>query len=293
MKSRYITVFLFVLSCKAENPGKQNDSDLFQFSSPVKVVVQGYTGDNMEPFISRDGHYLFFNNLNEPSVNTNIFYADRVNDSLFQYKGEVQGVNSAALDGVASMDSSGKFYFVSTRNYSQSFSTIYRANFNNGNVTAVDTVPGISRHEPGIVNFDVEVSADGNTLYFVDGRFNSSGQPQTADLVIAGRNGTGFQRLPNSAEILTAINTDELEYAAGISSDELTLFFTRVPSVTSGDVPRIFYATRENKNLPFAKPNRLTHAEGFVEAASFSGDSLIYYHKKGNTGFELYCIKRK
>ncbi|MFI5129794.1 MAG: hypothetical protein ACHQFX_07380 [Chitinophagales bacterium] len=293
MKSRYITVFLFVLSCKAENPGKQNDSDLFQFSSPVKVVVQGYTGDNMEPFISRDGHYLFFNNLNEPSVNTNIFYADRVNDSLFQYKGEVQGVNSAALDGVASMDSSGNFYFMSTRSYSQSFTTIYRGSFNNGNVTALDTVSGISRHEPDMVNFDVEVSADANTLYFVDGRFNASGQPQTADLVIAIKNGTGFQRLANSDEILSAVNTDELEYAAGISNDELILFFTRVPSVTSGVFPRIFYATRTNKNIPFNKPNELMGAEGFVEAASFSGDSLIYYHKKGNTGFELYSIKRK
>jgi hypothetical protein len=293
MKYPIIAIFLFILSCSSEIPVTEKNSTVFQFDNPKRVAVQGYTGDIMEPFISRNGHYLFFNNLNEPSVNTNIFYAERINDTVFLYKGEVQGVNSSALDGVVTMDNNGNFYFVSTRSYAQTLSTIYHGNFDNGNVTGVDTVPGISRHEPGIVNFDVEASVDGNTLYFVDGLFNASGQPQSADLVIATRNSTGFQRSVNSDEILHAVNTSELEYAAGISGDELTLFFTRVPSVTSGAVPRIFYATRENKNFPFNKPNELTQAEGFVEAAAFSGDSLIYYHKKGNAVFELYCIKRK
>jgi hypothetical protein len=288
-----IVISLFVISCSSEIPVKETNSIVLQFDNPKKVVITGYTGDIMEPFISRNGHYLFFNNLNEPSVNTNIFYAERINDTIFQFKGEVQEVNSAALDGVASMDNNSNFYFVSTRSYAQTFSVIYHGNFDNGNVTAVDTVPGISRHEPGIVNFDVEVSADGNTLYFVDGFLSASGQPQAADLVIAARNSTGFQRMGNSDEILHAVNTNQLEYAAGISGDELTLFFTRVPSVTSGAVPRIFYATRENKNAPFNKPNELVQAPGFVEAATFSGDSLIYYHKKGNAGFELYSIKRK
>jgi hypothetical protein len=293
MKYPFITIFLFIFSCSAEIPVMERNSTVFQFDKPKRVIVTNYRGDIMEPFISRDGHYIFFNNPNEPSVNTNIFYAERINDTVFQYKGEVQGVNSSALDGVASMDSNGNFYFISTRSYARDFSTIYHGLFDNGNVPGVDTVPGISRHEPGIVNFDVEVSADGNTLYFVDGRFNSSGQPQSANLVIATRNSTGFQRSANSDEILRNVNTNELEYAAGISADELILYFTRVPSVTSGAAPRIFHATRESKNVPFNKPNELVEAEGFVEAATFSGDSLIYYHKKGNTGFELYCIKRR
>jgi len=288
-----VIIFLLLFSCSSKKPGKEKVSKTFQFYTPQKVTITGYTGDIMEPFISRDGHYLFFNNLNEPSVNTNIFYAERINDTVFLFKGEVQGVNSTALDGVASMDNNGHFYFVSTRSYAQDLSTIYHGLFDNGNVNPAGIVPGISRQEPGMVNFDVEVSADGNTLYFVDGRFNASGQPQSADLVIATRNGTGFQRPGKGSEILHAINTSELEYAACISGDELTLFFTRVPSVTSGVVPRILYATRENKNAPFNKPNELAQAEGFVEAATISRDSLVYYHRKGNTLFELYCIKRK
>jgi hypothetical protein len=293
MKYHIIVIILLVISCSSEIPAKERNSTLLKFDSPKRVVVTGYTGDMMEPFISRDGHYLFFNNLNEPSVNTNIFYAEKINDTVFQYRGEVAGVNSAALDGVASMDRNNNFYFVSTRSYSQSLSTIYHGDFNNGNVTAVDIVPGISKQEPGIVNFDAEVSADGNALYFADGRFNATGQLQSADLVLAVKNGTGFQRLANSDKILAAVNTDKLEYAAGISADELTLFFTRLGSYSPAFIPHIFYATRENKNVPFNKPNELVQAEGFVEAATFSGDSIIYYHKKENAGLGIYCIKRK
>jgi hypothetical protein len=293
MKHHIIAIILLVISCSSEIPVKERNSVLLQFDSPKRVVVTGYSGDIMEPFISRDGHYLFFNNLNEPSVNTNIFYAEKINDTVFQYKGEVAGVNSAALDGVASMDRNNNFYFVSTRSYSQSLSTIYHGDFNNGNMTSVDIVPGISRQEPGIVNFDVEVSADGNALYFADGRFNTTGQILSADLVIAIKNGTGFQRLADSDEILAAVNTGKLEYAAGISADELILFFTRLESYSPAFIPHIFYATRENKNVPFNKPNELIQAEGFAEAATFSGDSIIYYHKKEHTGLALYCIKRK
>jgi hypothetical protein len=43
----------------------------------------------MEPFITRDGRYLFFNNSNDPSVNTNLRYAERIDDLTFKYKGEV------------------------------------------------------------------------------------------------------------------------------------------------------------------------------------------------------------
>lgn len=35
-----------------------------EFGDPKRVEIIGYRGDAMEPFISRDGAYLFFNNLN-------------------------------------------------------------------------------------------------------------------------------------------------------------------------------------------------------------------------------------
>jgi hypothetical protein len=44
----------------------------------------------MEPFVSRDGKYLFFNNLNEPLVNTNLHWAERVDDLHSKHRGEIR-----------------------------------------------------------------------------------------------------------------------------------------------------------------------------------------------------------
>ena len=55
--------------------------------------------------------------------------------------------------------------------------TIYRDPFANGTVSNVAVVPGVSKATPGWVNFDADVSADGNTMYFVDGLFDASGSP--------------------------------------------------------------------------------------------------------------------
>src|SRR5262249_53747626 len=152
------------------------------------------------------------NNLNEKPENTNLHYAERVNELTFDYKGEIKGVNTPALEGVPSLDRNGNFYFVSDRDYAKTFSTLYRGRFANGAVSAVEIVPGVSRREPGIVNFDAEISGDGNTLYFVDGDFRSPSPPKTADIVIAVRRGAEFVRLPRSDEMLKHINTDALEY---------------------------------------------------------------------------------
>jgi hypothetical protein len=134
---------------------------------------EGYDDEAMEPFITRDGKYLFFNNLNEPQVNTNLHWAERVDALHFKYRGEIRGVNTLALEGVPSMDRQGNFYFVLNRTYDQTASTLYRGKFADGVLTGAEIVPGVSLAKPGIVNFDAEISADGNTLYFVESQFSS------------------------------------------------------------------------------------------------------------------------
>ena len=67
-----------------------------QFSNPQRVTVRDYDGDAMEPFLTRDGRILFFNNLNEPTVNTNLHWAERFDDLTFQYRGEIAGQYSGA-----------------------------------------------------------------------------------------------------------------------------------------------------------------------------------------------------
>jgi hypothetical protein len=126
------------------------------FDNPERVTILGYDDDAMEPFITRDGRYLLFNNLNEPTVN-----------------------------------------------------------------------PGISKQKAGIVNFDVDISPDGNTMYFVDGTFGNGGPPKAARLVIAERSGTEFWRRADGDVILHNVNSDALQYAACISADGLSLFFNR------------------------------------------------------------------
>jgi hypothetical protein len=50
-----------------------------------------------------------FNNSNE-AVNTNLQRAKWVNDSTFEYKGEIIGINTVSLEGVPTMDMNGNFY---------------------------------------------------------------------------------------------------------------------------------------------------------------------------------------
>jgi hypothetical protein len=190
--------FCLLCACATRQSGSAPAAVETVFANPQRVTIRGYDGEAMEPFLSRDGSVLFFNNLNDPKVNTDLYWAERVDDVTFQFKGEVRGVNTPALEGVASMDRDGMFYFVSTRSYDQTASTLYRGRFANGNVTGIELVPGISLGKPGIVNFDAEISADGNTLYFVESEFRN-GRPKTARILFARREeNDGFVRSEDS-----------------------------------------------------------------------------------------------
>jgi hypothetical protein len=262
------------------------------FSAPARVQINGYDGDAMEPLLSRDGQFLFFNNRNDPSINTDLYIAERVDSLTFDFLGPVEGANTPALEGLPTLDTSGTIYFVSTRTYDDTFSTLYRGRFSEGRVSGVELVTGVSRQEPGIVNFDVEVSPDGSTLYFVDARFGDDG-PETANLVIARRTADGFERASNTDAMLRHINTGALEYAASISSDGQEMFFTRAQSITSGDSPAIYRTSRDRTAVPFDPPQRVSAIDGFVEGPTFSpNDRAVFYHKRENDRFVLYRVSR-
>ena len=254
----------------------------------------GYSGNSMEPFLSHDGSTLFFNNLNSAPENTNLHWAVRVNDSTFQYNGELSGINTSALEAVATMDHNRKLYFVSDRNYTSTLSTIYISDFLNGTVSNISLIDGISKNQGGWINFDVEVDAAGTTLYLVDGRFGQSGGPYESDFFVATKNVNGFQRLSNSADLLKNINTTALEYAAGISADNLDFYFTRVAaSLTSSSTPEIFHASRRSSQEAFGVATKIETITGFVEAPTLSPDGrIIYYHKKENGTFVIFMVRR-
>jgi len=246
----------------------------------------------MEPFLTRDGRYLLFNNRNDASENTNLHWAKRVDDLTFSYLGEIPGVNTPALEGVPSMDRAGNFYFVSTRSYKQSLSTIYRAKFVDGVANTPELVEGVSRHTPGWVNFDAEISADGNTLYFVDGYFGSGNQPRSAILIAAVRSGKGFRRLEDNTRIFSNVNSDSLQYAPDVSADNLELFFTRVRRIEPSAEPAIFRSVRERVDQPFSIPQRISAIQGFAEAPALSTDGSLYYHARVNGRFRIRRVMR-
>jgi Tol biopolymer transport system component len=283
-----------VLLVACARPASQSELSTRLFDHPQRVAVEGYDGDAMEPFITRDGRYLLFNNLNDPSVDTNLHVAERIDDLHFRYRGELRGANTKALEGVASMDRDNRLYFVSTRSYEQSLSTIYRGRFADGAVGEVEIVPGVSRQQRGMLNFDVEISPDGSMLYFVDARFGRSG-PETADIVIADRAGAGFVRRPDSERLMRNINTPALEYAPSISADGLMLLFTRFrpgPFGIGGEIG-IYVAERAALSEPFEAARRLEALDGLVEAPSLSPDErAIYFHRKDGARFVVYRAVR-
>lgn len=267
------------------------------FAGAQRVSITGYDDDAMEPFVSRDGAVLFFNNLNQPDVNTNLHFARRLDAMTFEYGGEIEGANTPALEGVPTMDRAGRFYFVSTRSYQTTFSTLYQGRFANGRLTDVALVAGVSRREAGVVNFDVEISPDGETLYFVDAQFSPRGEPLAADLVIAQRQDDGFTRANDSAGLLANVNTAAWEYAAAVSADGLELFFTRADiGRTPGNrlaEPKIFRAARPSLDEPFGCPARVGALDGFVEAPALSPDArALYYHRLENGRFRIYRVTR-
>jgi hypothetical protein len=287
-----ITIALSLVLAACQSAGtvaSPKEREYTAFGNPERITIRGYSDHAMEPFITRDGRYLFFNNSNDPSVNTNLRYAERIDDLTFEYKGEVAGVNTQALEGTPTMDKNGAFYFVSTRSYKETLSTIYQGRFSGGAVTGVKIVDGVSDKTPGRVNFDVEVSADGRTFYLVDGVFSGRPTPDKADIAIAVRGGAGFRRLSESAELLKNINTEALEYAACVSPDELELFFTRAGK----NGPAIYRSTRKSVTQSFDLPVRVAAIKGFVEAPTLSPDGRsLYYHLKDGARFVIYRVTR-
>lgn len=249
----------------------------------------------MEPFLSRDGRFLFFNNSNARQENTNLYYAKFLSDSTFQYLAPLKNVNTDQLDAVASMDTAGRFYFTSSRSYATTFSTLYNGNFEEGNIENIQLVGGkLSPQRAPFLNMDSEISADGQHLYFTINKMNVIfGRPKTSDVQIAEKRGDTFEVLPNSEAIMQHINTDELEYAPCTSADELELFFTRTNPRTGRF--KMLHARRAAPDEPFGLPEVLIESRGIiVEAPTITPDGqTLYFHAEKNGKFQLFKMERK
>ena len=93
----------------------------------------------------------------------------------------------------------------------------------------------------------------------------------------------------HNSRLLKNVNTDALEYAACISTDELELFFTRAGK----NGPAIYSSTRMSVTHPFDPPVRVDAIKGFVEAPTLSLDGRsLYYHLREGARFVIYRAAR-
>lgn len=293
MKIILMSIFttLLMLSCSSNND-IDNTIIYPSFGPEIDVTINGLTFDAMEPFISNNENYLFFNNKND-GINTKLFYATKVNDSTFTFIGELTGTNQTTtphLDAVADMDSNGNFYWTSTRNYPTELNTLFHGSFNSGNVSNIQRVQGdFNMNIPGWLIMDHGISLDGQFLYFNNARFddnNCEGVCETTIGIAQKVNASTFNTLPNSETILQHINDSRyIYYAPCISSDNLELYYTRYlkGDITAATTFEICVAVRLHPEDTFSVP-RVLFSEvisNLIEAPTLTTDkTIMYYHKK-------------
>ncbi len=269
------------------------------FKNETKVIINGYSGDAMEPFITKDEKYLFFNSLTGDNEK-DLFYAEKVNDTVFNFKGEIQGVNTAYVDANPTMDSMNNFYFISTRNLDNGNKTLFCGTFNNGTVSGLKEVNGtINISTPFWINMGVEITEDGNTMFVSNAKFNIGDNfPNEGDIRFAVKNGSDFNIPDNESDILKNINNDySIQYAGEISADGSELFYSQV-TLSNPPVFKLFYSKKNQSTGVFEPPVTITEPfkddkNAFVEAPSLSKDGKrLYYHKLSNDTFYIYMLTR-
>ena len=285
-------ISLIIISCSSNDSHNTESLTYPSFGSEIEVTINDLSFDAMEPFISSNGTYLFFNNLND-GINTKLYYATKINDSTFNYVGELTGTNQTTpphLDAVADMDSNGNFYWTSTRNYPTELNNLFHGTFSVGNVSDIERVQGdFNMNTPGWLVMDHGISLDGQFLYFINARFddvNCQGPCETTLGVAQKNNESTFIKLPNSVALLQNINdANYIYYAPCISSDNLELYFTRYLKglITSGTIFEICVALRSDSLSEFSIPRVLfsENISNLIEAPTLTVDkNIIYYHQK-------------
>ena len=296
---KIIYISLIITSCSSDDNDINSIVPYPSFGTEIEVTINSLGFDAMEPFLAPDGNYLFFNNLND-GINTKLYYATKVDDSTFNYVGELIGANQETaphLDAVADLDADGNFYWTSTRNYPTELNNLFHGTFSSGNVSDIERVQGdFNMNIPGWLVMDHGISLDGQYLYVSNARFDDANcqGPCETTLVVAQKVGSStFNTITNSSSILQNINDENyIYYAPCISSDNLELYYTRYLKgpINSGTVFEICVAVRSNPLSEFSIP-RVLFSEvisDLIEAPTLTVDkNVIYYHQKTSDSHKI------
>ena len=294
----FLLVFFLLLSCN-KTPEVVDVIDT-EFSGEKQVTIQGYDGNAMEPFITKDDKYLFFNSEADDN-GKDLYYARKIDDTTFEFLGKISGVNTEDVDANPTMDADSNFFFISTRDYDSEKGTIYMGQFANGTVTNVQKIEGdIEETSLFWLNMGVEISITGDTMFVSTAKFGIGATfPSKGDIHYAVRQDGQYNIPDDEPEILSNINTDyAVEYAGEMSTDGLELFYSQV---TLTDPPRfkLYHSKRTSTDQPFGKPTFIKvpfedNEFAFVEAPTLSADGKrLYYHKLVDGKFKIFMLKRK
>ncbi|MBC7865049.1 MAG: T9SS type A sorting domain-containing protein [Bacteroidia bacterium] len=279
--------------------GKQTFSQTYpSFGNEIPVTINGLTFDAMEPSISADGNYMFFNSLNNGTT-TSLYYATKVNDSTFNYVGPLSGANQITtprLDAVASSDSADNFFWVSTRNYPTQMDNFFHGKFNGSNVVNTGRLHGTFYiYIPGWLIMDAAINYQGTLLYFCNAYFNGCGAiPCQAKLGVAQKqNDSTFNKLINSDGIMQNVNdTNYIVYAPAVTTDGLELYYTRILK-TNLTQSEICVSVRSAATDTFSLPFVMYVSNQIPEAPTLTTDqSKMYYHKNVAGTFKLFLRYR-
>ncbi len=253
------------------------------FGAPHLVTIEGFGDHAMEPFIARDGQTLFFNNRNDPPAETDLHWAQRLDDTHFLYRGPVAGANSGDLDGVPSLARDGSFAYISPRIAEGRAATIWTGRWTGARVAASTLNHALTPGRWPAFNMDAEISANGQRIYFTDNVW-APGAPRTSDLRVALRTSEGgWRRAPEYDSWFAQINTaSALEFAPATSEDERELYFTRLTrNLLQAPRFEIMVATRPSADVAFGAPARIAALDGALfEAPTVAPDGALYFHKQ-------------
>jgi Secretion system C-terminal sorting domain/WD40-like Beta Propeller Repeat len=295
MDKRTSLLIMFVVICQ-----QASSQTVPTFGTETPVTINGLTFDAMEPSLSADGNYIFFNSIND-GVTTSLYYATKVNDSTFNYAGPLTGANqlvSPRLDAVASSDAANRFYWTSLRNFPAQFDNCFRGIFNGTDIVNTGRLHGTFYvYSIGWLMMDAAINYDGDLLYYTNAYFGPTyagcgGVPCQGKLGVAQKqNDSTFNKLNNSDGMMQNINdTNYVVYAPNISKDGLELYYTRFLKNNISLGTQIVVSLRTSLTDTFSLPHVIVPFSTLTpEATTLTTDQLkIYYHKKSGGLYKLF-----
>ncbi|GMR07157.1 MAG: hypothetical protein BMS9Abin26_0159 [Gammaproteobacteria bacterium] len=284
------------------------------FRDPQPVIIHqlptgsgGTPISTEEPFVSRDGRFLFFNTAQDENQK-DLHYAERSNEK-WVYRGEIgPNINTKKeVEGNPTMDNHYTFLYVDSG--IESMVRVGRFVPGTGELKDLKDFTGVPDKQVELFaqqvhgNMSVEISPSGDVIYYSRASWDlnglSLGLIQGADIFFVTRYNRGYvYDEAKSRRIMKNINSPELDYAASISSDGLEIFFTRMSlsDMKPGKIrSRILMAKRKSVSEPFSKPVVIEAIgrDNFVEGPSITNDGReLYYHKRVGRKFRIFKVSR-